>query len=181
MKTYLFFIFQIIAITAFSQVYTFVDTIPYQVVGLSKKDCFNKFTDKLTKLKVSDSISISLSDDKNVFIGKGKLPYNHNINFDTADAFINKTYIGQPKGYIAYKISIEFQKKMIVITLLDFEHIAKGSPWGKKSVGKINFTYVPVKSKDEEMIWFDKVRKDVVNYCEMFNTRFKLWFFNSLI
>lgn len=181
MKVFFFSLLSIISATIFSQTNCFIDTIPYKVVGLTKKECFNKFQEKLVKLKITDSLSISLSDDKEVFTGKGKLPYNHIINYDTTDKFLNKTYINQPKGYISYSIKIEFQKKMILISLHDFEHVAKGTPWGKKSIGKINFAYVPTKSKDEELIWVDKIRKDIINYCEMFNTKFKLWFFNSLL
>ncbi|MBI5218338.1 MAG: hypothetical protein HY958_05355 [Bacteroidia bacterium] len=181
MKFLLVFLFSIIVLTAYSQVYSFIDTIPYRFVGLSKKDCMNKFKDKLATIKVSDSLSISLSDEDDVFTGKGKLPYNHIINFDTTDAFINKTYTGQTKGYITFNVRIEFQKKLIVITLHNFVHIALGTPWGKKSAGKINFTDAPIRTKDEELVWLERVRKDIANYCERFNTRFKLWFFNSLL
>lgn len=176
-----FILFNILASTTYCQVSNLTDTIKYELIGKTKKDCVNKLKEKISKLGVSDTLSISESEDNDVFIGKGKFTYNHIINYDTSDAFLNRTYVGQVIGFVTYKVRIEFQKKYILVALQNFEHVAKGSKYGKKSLGMINFAYVPNKSKDEELIWLDKVLKDILGTCKRVNVGFKLWFFNTML
>ena len=68
----------------------------------------------------------------------------------------------------------------MIVSVSDFNHIAKGMRYGKKSLGK-NIFVKPKPSKDEESVWLEKVRMDMVNYCNRFNVRFKLWFMVNLL
>lgn len=176
-----FILLTLVSLHSHCQVNSFTDTITYELIGKQKKECIGKFTGKLAVLTANDSLNITMSEDKDVFTGKGKLHYDHVIDFDTADAFVNKTYVGQVHGSLNYRIRIEFQKKMILVTLHDFEHIAKGNRYGKRSLGKINFSDHPVRTKDEELIWLEKVRKDIVVSLKNLNVGFKLWFLNTML
>ena len=146
----------------YSQSNIFSDTVSYSKWKLSKNDVYKIFKGKLKKIQPSDTLKIEETEDKNIFSGKGFFLYNHNINFDTTDAFLNKTYVGQVHGSIHYNIKIEFQKKIMIVSVSDFNHIAKGMRYGKKSLGK-NIFVKPKPSKDEESVWLEKVRMDMVN------------------
>lgn len=177
-------LFVLISVFSFCSVYSqngiFSDTVSYSKWKLSKKEIYEKFVEKLNKIPATDTLKFAATEDKDVFSGKGLFLYNHNINFDTTDAFLNKTYVGQVHGAIHYNVKIEFQKKFLVVTVSDFNHIAKGTRYGKRSLGKNIYTK-PILAKDEESVWQEKVRKDMLDYCDRFNVRFKLWFMVNLI